>query len=105
MFDDNVPYHLLFVHYYYIMTVKKSRQNVINIIFNMLLIIHCLYIHNAFSFYLPGVAPRDFKDGDVVDLKVNSITSFMTKLPYKYYSLKFPTSKNSIALSTILNVY
>jgi transmembrane 9 superfamily member 2/4 len=43
----------------------------------------------ATSFYLPGVAPRDFHDGDVVDLKVNSVTSFMTKLPYKYYSLKF----------------
>eukprot|EP00505_MAST-04D_sp_SCG-Rhode-Island_P001055 Stramenopile-MAST_4_protein_1055 len=41
------------------------------------------------AFYLPGVAPRDYHDGDVVDLKVNSMTSYLTKLPYKYYSLKF----------------
>ena len=57
--------------------------------FNLLFILTCLIFHTTRSFYLPGVAPRDFKDGDVVDLKVNSITSFMTKLPYKYYSLKF----------------
>merc|ERR1711871_1149283 len=61
----------------------------ISTLFNVLVFLTFFAVHSAFSFYLPGVAPRDFKDGDVVDLKVNSITSYMTKLPYKYYSLKF----------------
>jgi len=41
------------------------------------------------GFYLPGVAPVDYGEGDVVDLKVNRITSVHTQLPFKYYSLPF----------------
>lgn len=39
--------------------------------------------------YLPGVAPKEFADGELVPLKVNSLTSTHTQLPYKYYSLPF----------------
>jgi len=35
--------------------------------------------------YLPGVAPVDYNDGDVVELKVNKLTSVKTQLPYKFY--------------------
>ena len=41
------------------------------------------------AFYLPGVAPHSFEKGDVVDLKVNKLSSVQTQLPYDYYSLKF----------------
>lgn len=41
------------------------------------------------AFYLPGVAPVEFKDGENVPLKVNKLTSVHTQLPYKYYSLPF----------------
>ncbi|CAM9590801.1 unnamed protein product, partial [Heterosigma akashiwo] len=34
------------------------------------------------GFYLPGVAPRNFNDGEKVDLKVNKLTSHETQLPY-----------------------
>jgi len=40
-------------------------------------------------FYLPGVTPKDFEEGNKVELEVNSLTSVHTLLPYEYYSLKF----------------
>jgi len=53
----------------------------------LLALLCVLILHVEAVFYLPGVAPRDFKAGDRVDLKVNKITSVHTQLPYKYYSL------------------
>ena len=41
------------------------------------------------SVYLPGVAPRDYESGEVVDLKVNKISSVHTQLPFNYYSLPY----------------
>lgn len=41
------------------------------------------------AFYLPGVAPHSYAEGDEVDLKVNKLSSIHTQLPYDYYSLKF----------------
>lgn len=41
------------------------------------------------SFYLPGVAPQDFKKGEEITPKVNKITSIKTQLPYDYYSLPY----------------
>eukprot|EP00879_Flechtneria_rotunda_P003817 GHRR01004057.1.p1 GENE.GHRR01004057.1~~GHRR01004057.1.p1 ORF type:complete len:639 (+),score=130.92 GHRR01004057.1:208-2124(+) len=43
----------------------------------------------ANAFYLPGVAPQDFKKGDVMYLKVNKLSSIRTQLPYEYYSLPY----------------
>lgn len=43
----------------------------------------------AASFYLPGVVPRDFTQGEPVALKVNKLDSVKTQLPYDYYSLPF----------------
>ncbi|KAL0312120.1 UNVERIFIED_CONTAM: Transmembrane 9 superfamily member 8 [Sesamum radiatum] len=48
-----------------------------------------LFSHNALSFYLPGVAPEDFQKGDLLNVKVNKLTSIKTQLPYSYYSLPF----------------
>merc|ERR1719217_1397850 len=44
---------------------------------------------SASAFYLPGVAPREYADGDKVDIKVHKLSSPKTQLPYDYYSLPF----------------
>uniref|UniRef100_A0A7N0V032 Transmembrane 9 superfamily member n=1 Tax=Kalanchoe fedtschenkoi TaxID=63787 RepID=A0A7N0V032_KALFE len=41
------------------------------------------------SFYLPGVAPRDFRTGDPLYVKVNKLSSTKTQLPYDYYYLQY----------------
>jgi len=41
------------------------------------------------GFYLPGVAPREFQDGEKVNLKVIRIDSVKTQLPFEYYALPF----------------
>ncbi|KAF8062046.1 TMN7 [Scenedesmus sp. PABB004] len=43
----------------------------------------------AAAFYLPGVAPQDFKKDDGIFLKVNKLSSTKTQLPYDYYSLPY----------------
>ena len=48
-----------------------------------------LLLPSAQGFYLPGVAPRTFRYGDKVELKVNKLTSVHTQLPYDYYTVKF----------------
>ncbi|KAE9551690.1 hypothetical protein FO519_005095 [Halicephalobus sp. NKZ332] len=41
------------------------------------------------GFYVPGVAPKEFKAGDAIDLKAIKLTSVKTVVPYEYYSLPF----------------
>ncbi|OIW14971.1 hypothetical protein TanjilG_30690 [Lupinus angustifolius] len=48
-----------------------------------------LFIHDSHCFYLPGVAPQDFNKGDLLQVKVNKLTSIKTQLPYTYYSLPY----------------
>mmetsp|Transcript_2548 Transcript_2548/g.3968 ORF Transcript_2548/g.3968 Transcript_2548/m.3968 type:complete len:638 (+) Transcript_2548:111-2024(+) len=48
------------------------------------------------AYYLPGVAPHSFKEGENVDLKVNKLSSVHTLLPYDYYSLKFCKPKGGV---------
>ena len=38
----------------------------------------------ADAFYLPGVAPREYADGDKVEIKVHKLSSPKTQLPYEY---------------------
>uniref|UniRef100_A0A6S9B8Q5 Transmembrane 9 superfamily member n=2 Tax=Ditylum brightwellii TaxID=49249 RepID=A0A6S9B8Q5_9STRA len=45
--------------------------------------------HVAQAFYLPGVNPQSFADGDPVKLKVNKMTSSQTLLPLDYYRLPY----------------
>jgi transmembrane 9 superfamily protein 2/4 len=44
----------------------------------------------ATAFYLPGVSPTTFKEGDRVKIRVNKLTSSKTLLPFGYYDLPFP---------------
>lgn len=61
---------------------------------NIVFIFNCFYY--AYSFYVPGVAPRDFKKGDPVDIKAVKLTSVKAQLPYEYYSLPFCKPPNGI---------
>ena len=51
-------------------------------------------------FTYPGVAPRTFRYGDKVELKVNKLTSVHTQIPYDYYSVKFCRPRGGIKQAT-----
>ncbi len=60
----------------------------------MRLLIVCLLLlgvlnQYAAGFYLPGVKMQEYAPTDIVDIKVNKLTSKHTQLPYKYYTLAF----------------
>lgn len=46
-------------------------------------------VPSAVGFYMPGVKPQSFKDGDEVPMKVNAMTSIHTQIPKDYYRLPF----------------
>ena len=48
----------------------------------------------ADGFYVPGVAPVEFKKGQKIEVKAVKMTSTHTQLPYEYYSLPFCLPKN-----------
>ena len=48
------------------------------------------------SFYLPGVAPRDYEEMEAINVKVIKLDSVKTQLPYDYYSLPFCRPKEAI---------
>lgn len=41
------------------------------------------------AFYLPTVVPQSFEEGDVVELKINKMTSAQTLMPVDYYRFPF----------------
>jgi transmembrane 9 superfamily member 2/4 len=43
----------------------------------------------AHAFYMPGVRPQVFREGENVPLKVNALTSTKTQIPRDYYKLPF----------------
>jgi len=52
------------------------------------------------AYYLPGVTPNSWEDGDLVTLKTNRVTSTKTPLQYDYYDLPFcKKSKKTIKKS------
>ncbi|XP_018325804.1 transmembrane 9 superfamily member 4 [Agrilus planipennis] len=53
-----------------------------------------LWIQPSQQFYVPGMAPVEFKKGDPIDVKAVKMTSIHTQLPYEYYSLPFCMPKN-----------
>ena len=50
------------------------------------ILVLCCSWASAAGFYLPGVAPHEYAEGERVELKVNKLTSTRTHLPYDYYS-------------------
>lgn len=55
----------------------------------MLLYLSLWLLTSCHAYYLPGVRPTNYEKGSLVDVKVNSLTSVKTQLPYEYYSLPF----------------
>ena len=53
-----------------------------------------LVVTPAFSFYLPGVAPKEYLENEKVEVKVNKLSSPVTQLPYDYYNLAFCKPKD-----------
>ncbi|GAB4828185.1 Transmembrane 9 super member 11 [Ancistrocladus abbreviatus] len=49
----------------------------------------CLMFQVGYGFYLPGSYPHKYAVGDTLSVKVNSLTSIDTEMPYSYYSLPF----------------
>lgn len=46
-------------------------------------------IQLGLAFYLPGSYPHKYEVGDYLNVKVNSLTSIETEMPFSYYSLPF----------------
>ncbi|XP_052208844.1 transmembrane 9 superfamily member 8-like [Diospyros lotus] len=74
------------------MEVRRSLALQASICATVLLLLS----HNALSFYLPGVAPQDFQKGDLLNVKVNKLSSTKTQLPYSYYSLPYCRPKTIV---------
>ncbi|GMI89183.1 hypothetical protein like AT5G35160 [Hibiscus trionum] len=49
----------------------------------------CLIFQSGYGFYLPGSYPHKYIVGDPLSVKVNSLTSIDTEMPFSYYSLPF----------------
>jgi len=74
----------------FILTLSQILH-IIRKFLNMLLktFLLVLLLHSAYCFYVPGVAPVEYKNGDSIVVKVVKMTSTITQLPYSYYSLPF----------------
>lgn len=48
-----------------------------------------LIFQSGCGFYLPGSYPHKYQIGDYLSVKVNSLTSIDTEMPFSYYSLPF----------------
>jgi transmembrane 9 superfamily protein 2/4 len=48
-----------------------------------------LVTSTAAAWYLPGIAVHDYEPGEQVWLKINSLTSPKTQIPYEYYKFNF----------------
>uniref|UniRef100_A0AC35U0D9 Transmembrane 9 superfamily member n=1 Tax=Rhabditophanes sp. KR3021 TaxID=114890 RepID=A0AC35U0D9_9BILA len=46
------------------------------------------------AFYVPGVAPRQFSEGDALELKGVKLQSTRTQIPYDYYAIPFCKPRN-----------
>lgn len=62
-----------------------------------------LGVQSSRGFYVPGVAPTDFKEGDRIDVRAVKMTSSQTQLPFEYYSLEFCKDKEITVNSIIFN--
>ena len=55
-----------------------------------------LLLQASSAFYLPGVAPQSWEDGDNVAIQTDSLTSPKTRLPYDYYDFPFCRPKKGV---------
>ncbi|KAL3824578.1 hypothetical protein ACJIZ3_020607 [Penstemon smallii] len=60
------------------------------------LLIFMAIIELGQGFYLPGSYPHKYGIGDYLNVKVNSLTSIDTEMPFSYYSLPFCLPKEGV---------
>ncbi|KAI7989499.1 Transmembrane 9 superfamily member 11 [Camellia lanceoleosa] len=53
------------------------------------LLISLIFLQFVDGFYLPGSFPHKYDVGDQLSVKVNSLSSIETEIPYAYYSMPF----------------
>ncbi|XP_047516188.1 transmembrane 9 superfamily member 4 isoform X1 [Pieris napi] len=63
-----------------------------HVIFQIFLLVFNFAFNHGF--YVPGVAPVEYKKGQKIDVKAVKMTSIHTQLPYEYYSLPLCRPKN-----------
>jgi transmembrane 9 superfamily protein 2/4 len=68
----------------------------------MRLVLAALAAVQSGAFYMPGMAPIQYKEGGTVELKVNKLTSVKTQLPYAYYTL--PYCKPTVIMDSVENL-
>ncbi|KAL7221808.1 hypothetical protein ACSBR1_023700 [Camellia fascicularis] len=56
----------------------------------------CLIAELGHGFYLPGSYPHKYGIGNTLSVKVNSLTSIDTEMPFSYYSLPFCKPKEGV---------
>ncbi|CBI25602.3 unnamed protein product, partial [Vitis vinifera] len=57
--------------------------------FKIWVLFTCLVFQCGCGFYLPGSYPHKYDIGNTLSVKVNSLTSIDTEMPFSYYSLPF----------------
>lgn len=75
-----------------------------SIFFIAFLVLLSIFVGNVTSFYVPGLSPNTFKDGDKIPLYVNKIFSDKTQLPFAYNDLPFVCLPKEGVKKTWLNL-
>jgi transmembrane 9 superfamily member 2/4 len=65
----------------------------------MKLLISFISIACVYGLNLPGNAPREYQQGDNVELRVSKLSSDVFQVPYEYYYLNFCPPENGITTS------
>ncbi|KAG9456227.1 hypothetical protein H6P81_000735 [Aristolochia fimbriata] len=64
--------------------------------FGVWVLVAFLVVGSGNGFYLPGSYPHKYQVGDILSVKVNSLTSIDTEMPFTYYSLPFCKPKGGV---------
>jgi transmembrane 9 superfamily member 2/4 len=80
---------------------KMSVANVLSaVVQTLLLVLLQASVNDVNAFYVPGVHPETFNEGQSVPLKVNSLTSTHTQVPRDYYRLPFCTPVEGVHMAS-----
>lgn len=86
--------------YNYYLLIETSKQSITTMLLPLLLSVTTVFYlcQDAHAFYIPGVQPHSFREGEEVPLKVNSMTSTHTQMPRGYYRLPFCEPEEGIQM-------
>lgn len=60
-----------------------------------IVLLNLYFISCVSGYYLPGVSPRSYENGEDIPLLVSKLTSTKTQMPYEYYTLPYCKPKNA----------